>query len=71
VFEAVLTAIGARIVRTPIRAPCANAIAERWTASACRECLDQVLITSERHLRQAVTPLPRRLSGQQRLSIRK
>jgi putative transposase len=28
-----------------------NAIAERWIASARRECLDRILITSERHLR--------------------
>ena len=28
-----------------------NAIAERWIASARRECLDRLLITGERHLR--------------------
>ena len=28
-----------------------NAIAERWIASARRECLDRMLITGERHLR--------------------
>ena len=28
-----------------------NAIAERWIASARRECLDRMLITNERHLR--------------------
>jgi putative transposase len=28
----------------------ANAIAERWIASARRECLDRMLITSERHM---------------------
>jgi hypothetical protein len=31
-------------------APRANAIAERWTTSARRECLDRLLITGERHL---------------------
>ena len=50
-FDAVFTAIGVRIVRTPVQAPRANAIAERWIASARRECLDRMLITSERHLR--------------------
>ena len=44
------TAIGVRIVKTPVQAPRANAIAERWIASARRECLDRMLITSERHL---------------------
>ncbi len=48
---AVLAAAGIRIIRTPVRAPCANAIAERWISSARRECLDRMLITSERHLR--------------------
>ena len=28
-----------------------NAIAERWIASARRECLDRMLLTGERHLR--------------------
>jgi hypothetical protein len=28
-----------------------NGIAERWIASARRECLDRMLITGERHLR--------------------
>jgi putative transposase len=47
----VVTAIGVRIIRNPIRTPRANAIAERWIASVRRECLDRMLITGERHLR--------------------
>ena len=50
-FDAVFTAIGIRIIKTPIRAPRVNAIAERWIASARRECQDRMLITGERQLR--------------------
>ena len=54
-FNAVLAAAGIRIIKTPLRAPQANAIAERWIASARRECLDRMLITGERHLRVVLT----------------
>jgi putative transposase len=50
-FDAVFTAVAVRIIRTPVRAPRANAIAERWIASARRECLNRMLITGGRHLR--------------------
>ena len=50
-FDAVFAAVAIRIVKTPVRVLRANAIAERWIASARRECLDRMLITGERHLR--------------------
>jgi hypothetical protein len=49
-FDAAFTAIGWRIVKTPVQAPRANAVAERWITSARRECLDRMLIAAERHL---------------------
>ena len=37
-------------LRTPIRAPRANSIAERWVRTARRECLDHLIPLSEDHL---------------------
>jgi transposase InsO family protein len=53
-FDAVFAAAGVRIIEAPIQAPRANAIAERWIASARRECLDRMLVTGERQLRLAL-----------------
>jgi len=50
-FDAVFTAAGVRIIKMPVQAPRANALAERWIASARRECLNRMLITGEGHLR--------------------
>jgi putative transposase len=49
-FDAVFAAADIRIIRTPVRAPRANAIAERFIGTLRRECLDQLLITGPRHL---------------------
>lgn len=53
-FDAVLEADGARIIATPIRAPNANAYAERWVGTARAECLDWTLIRGRRHLGRAL-----------------
>ena len=42
---AFFTTAGMRVITTPVRAPRANAICERWIASARRECTDRILIT--------------------------
>jgi transposase InsO family protein len=49
-FDAVFTGADLRIIRTPVRAPRANAIAERFIGTLRRECLDHLLITGPRHL---------------------
>jgi transposase InsO family protein len=49
-FDEVFHSEGMRIIRTPIRAPNANAYAERWIGTLRRECLDRILIVNRRHL---------------------
>ncbi len=41
---------GLEVIRTPVRAPNANAQCERWVSSVRRECLDWLLIMNRRHL---------------------
>jgi hypothetical protein len=53
-FGRVFEAEGIQIIKTPYRAPKANAFAERWIRSAREECLDKVLILGEEHLRWAL-----------------
>ncbi len=49
-FASVAAASGITILRTPPRAPQANATCERFLGSARRACLDHLVIFGERHL---------------------
>ncbi len=53
-FDEVFASDGIRIIRTPIRAPRANAFAERFVGTIRRECLDRMLIFGRRHLEAVV-----------------
>jgi transposase InsO family protein len=54
-FDAVFESEDINIIRTPYRAPNANAVAERWVRSVRQECLDKVLVLNEAHLWRVLT----------------
>jgi Integrase core domain len=54
-FDAVFAADGIRVIRTPVRAPKANAYAERWIRTIRAECLDWLLIRDQAHLEHVQT----------------
>jgi putative transposase len=53
-FDAVLASEGIQIIKTPIRAPRANTIMERWIGSLRRELLDRMLILNAQHPRRVL-----------------
>jgi putative transposase len=53
-FDAVFAAEGITVLRTPVRAPQANAYAERWVGTVRREVLDRMLILGCRQLRSVL-----------------
>jgi putative transposase len=53
-FDEVFETEGARVIRTHIRAPQADAFAERFVRTVRRECLDHVLIYGRQHLERVL-----------------
>jgi putative transposase len=53
-FDEVFSSEGIRIIRTPVRAPRANAFAERFVGTVGLECLDRMLILGRRHLERVL-----------------
>jgi putative transposase len=49
-FDDVWRAVGTQVILTPIQAPNANAVAERWVGTVRRECLDHLLLAGRRQL---------------------
>jgi len=42
------------VIKTPIRSPRANAVADRWVRTVRNECLDHLLVFGRRHLEQVL-----------------
>jgi putative transposase len=53
-FDAVLTGDGVEVIKIPVRAPRANAIAERFVGTVRRELLNRILIINAAHARRVL-----------------
>jgi putative transposase len=53
-FDEVFRSDGIRTIRTPVRAPRANAFVERWIGTVRRECLDRTLVLNRWHLERVL-----------------
>jgi putative transposase len=53
-FDEVFRTEGTRVILTPVRAPRANAYAERWVRTVRAECLDWLLVLGWRHLERVL-----------------
>ena len=62
-FGEVFAGNGTRVIKTPVQAPRANSYAERFAGTLRRECLDQVLILGEQHLRVVLAEYARHYNG--------
>jgi putative transposase len=54
-FDRTLSASGVNVVKTPFRAPNANAHAERWVLAVKQECLDHLILFGLENLRRVVS----------------
>jgi transposase InsO family protein len=53
-FNRRVQSLGITQIRTPVKAPKANAIAERWVRTARSECLDHRLVLGHQHLQRLI-----------------
>jgi putative transposase len=57
-FDEIFLSEGIKVIHTPIRAPQANAYAERFVRTIRAECLDWLLIIGRRHLEHVLASTP-------------
>jgi transposase InsO family protein len=60
----VATGVFIRVILTPVRAPKANAICERFLGSVRRECTDHILVLGERQLEHVLAEYARYFNGE-------
>ncbi len=53
-FDEVFRSAASKVIRTPVKAPRANAYAERWVRTVRTECLDWLLILNRSHLERVL-----------------
>ena len=54
-FDAVFAGSGVEVLKTPPRAPRANAYSERWVRTVRTECLDWILVRNAGHLHRVLS----------------
>jgi putative transposase len=62
-FDAVVAAEAIQVLRTPVRAPRADAYAERWVGTVRREVLDRMLIVGCPQLRSVLADYAAHYNG--------
>ncbi len=62
-FDEVCASEGIETIRTPFRAPQANAVAERFVRTVRQECLDWLLILNEPHLKRVLAEFLEHYNG--------
>jgi transposase InsO family protein len=66
-FDEVFRSNGIEVVKTPVEAPKADAIAERFVGTVRRECLDWLLIANQRHSDMSYGPSSTTTTGAVRI----